>query len=338
LAGGDTEIASLLRAAGLFLAPALLVAGLRGLASGMDAWTLIAWERTLGALLRVSLIVGFAVAGNLTVAAGTLIISGTTVGGAIAYVALFARVRRTDGLGNDPREVPKFGRYALRIWTGSLAGIVLARLDQLLITPMAGVDELGLYVVAVSIAEVILVFNSAVRDVVFAAEAADANVLRLGVASRVSTIYTAVAGVAIAGSSAWFVPTLFGKEFEAAVPTLLVLIAAVVIGNPGSVAGIGLSARNRPGLRSWSLTAAVLVNLAVVALLVPVFGALGAAVATLIGSIVSAYLNIVWLRFKFNIPASTFLRIRGSDLRTAVVVPTRLIRSGYSGYLSKVRA
>jgi O-antigen/teichoic acid export membrane protein len=111
----------------------------------------------------------------------------------------------------------------------------------------------------------------------------------------------------------WGVPWLFGSEFSQAVPVLEILLLGVVVGNPGSIAGAGLSARGRPELRSWSLVIAVAVNIGLLVLLVPMFGAIGAAWATAVGNLIAGGLNIVWLRVFFGIPISTFLAPRVSD-------------------------
>ena len=47
----------------------------------------------------------------------------------------------------------------------------------------------------------------------------------------------------------------------------LILIMAIVLGNPGSVAGAGLSARGRPGLRSLSLGIAAAANVVAIVVL-----------------------------------------------------------------------
>ena len=314
LSAGDTELSQLMIASGCALAPALVVAGLRGVAAGRQMWNLVALERSSGALIQLILVASLFAFGALTVLTATISLAATTFLGGCVYLVAATRVRHeTANVAKNER--PRVIYYAGQVWLGSVSGMVLARLDQLLMTPLAGVAQLGLYAIAVNIGEVILVFNSAVRDVMFSTQAQSPDQSRLGRASRISTLITLAFGGALAAASPWAIPILFGREFVDAIPVTLILIAAIVLGNPGSVAGAGLSARGRPSLRSISLAVAAVINVIAIFLLVPSFGALGAAVATLIGNVIAGNLCILWLRIFFGIPVSEFYRITLADIR-----------------------
>jgi O-antigen/teichoic acid export membrane protein len=217
----------------------------------------------------------------------------------------------------------------MRNWSGSLSGILVSRLDQALMVPLcSSTAQLGLYAVAVSISELPLVVNQAVRDVTFAAESQGPDADRLARATRLSTALTGAAAAAVGVLSVLFLTTLFGHDFAGAVVVTLVLLVAVVGGNPGSVAGMGLSARGRPGLRSLSLSLALVVDVVALVLLVPVLGAMGAALATLVANCTCAALNLYWLRRVFGLPVGSFLGLRRSDLTGATaLVRRRMIRS-----------
>jgi O-antigen/teichoic acid export membrane protein len=180
-----------------------------------------------------------------------------------------------------------------------------SRLDQLLITPLAGVYELGLYAVAAAVGEVIQLLNVSIRDVIFTVESESPNDERAAQAARVSTLMTLALGGALAAVSPWAVPFFFGADFADAVPLTMLLTLASVLGNPGSVAGAVLSGRGRPGLRSLSLAIGVVVNVVAVIVLVPPMGALGAALATLIATVFAGNnLNVVWLRLFYHLRMS----------------------------------
>jgi O-antigen/teichoic acid export membrane protein len=191
-----------------------------------------------------------------------------------------------------------------------------------MMTPLGGVDQLAIYVVAVSVSSAALLFNSSVLPVVFALESSEANASRVGRAARISTFVTALVGAGIAGVSPWAVPKLFGPDFAPAVPVVVVLLLGIVVSNPGSVAGVSLGACGRPGLRSLAVALAAVLNVVTMLLLVPKYGALGAAIATCVGSISSACLLIYWLRRYGGVPAAEFYQFRPSDLdlfRTAIL-------------------
>lgn len=327
LSAGDRELAHLILIATSALAPALIVAGLRGIAAGHQAWTVIAAERASSAALRFLTISGLAVTGNLNVFSATVAISVTTVVGGLAYLSLIRHriPARSVDTAYSGATLPRFYVYASQVWVGAAAGIVYSRIDQVLITPLSGVYELGLYAVAASIAEVILLINAAFREVIFTAESEAPDNKRSAQAARISTLVTAGLGSAVAAVSPWAVPVLFGEAFRDAVPLTILLIIATVVGNPGSVAGAVLSGRGRPGLRSLSLAIGVLVNLTAVFLLVPTMGGLGAALATLIASIFAGNnLNIVWLRIFYGVRMSNYLIIRRDDIRVVLRIAGRL--------------
>ncbi|WP_291798329.1 MULTISPECIES: oligosaccharide flippase family protein [Brevibacterium] len=334
LANGSEVVASLIPVAVAMLVPALLLSLVRGVAQGLDAWGLVAWERTIGAVARLVLAVCLAATGQLTVFTATLLMSATTLLGVFAYLPVIARARRDadahrlrEAAGKDGAGVPQ-GRggprsprgllgYGSRVWFGAIAGILLSRVDQLLLLPLSDVREVGLYVVAVQVGDLVLVFNNAIRDVMFRAESADPQAARLAGASRISTMLTAATALGVGVVSIWMLPVLFGEEFSAALPVLVILLVGTVLGNPGSVAGVGLSSRGRPGLRSWSLLIACISSVSVLFVLAPPLGAVGAAIATLVGNVVAGGLNLVWLQKHFSIPSRDFLRIGMQDLAAA---------------------
>lgn len=325
LAGGNAELAELIAIASIALIPCLLLVIARGVAAGYQLWTLVAIERAVGSVLRLGIVGGLMLFGALDVMTATISIAATTFAGIVVYATIPIAVRKRQ-IGRDSQTGPALLSFGMKIWLGSLTGVLLSRLDQLLMTPLASAYELGLYAVAVSISEVVLVFNSAVREVIFSIESEEPDIDRLGRASRISTLLTTAAAILVGIIGIWGLPWLFGAEFTPGVPVMEILLLAVALGNPGSIAGAGISARGRPGLRSWSLAAAFLVNLVLVLILVPPFGAIGAAWATVVGNCVAGYLNIIWLRVFFQVPISTFLGFRGNDVRQIFSLAGSVVR------------
>lgn len=314
LSGGDPGIATLMAVASLATVPNLLVGVLRGVASGVGQWTLVASERVLASGLRLVALLVLAATGNLTVVAATIVLAAMPVAGALSYLRL---PRRLPPPGQDVPEVTSTRRlvgFGLRVWAGAVSGILLARVDQTLMTPLSDPVQLGLYVVAVSVSELPLIINSAVRDVTFVTDARRDDPDRLTASARISFLACTVAGLGLGLTMPWWLPLLFGEEFRPAVLVAAVLLVAVVAGTPGSIGGAGLSARGRPGLRSVSLAVACVLNLGLLVLLVPRWGAMGAAWATCVGTVTASTLNLVFLQRLFGIPMRRFYGLRRSDL------------------------
>jgi O-antigen/teichoic acid export membrane protein len=324
LAGAEADLTALISLAALAIVPTIFVGLLRGVAAGMGLWTAVAMERALGPVLRLSAVIALLASGTLTVLSATLSIVLAPIAGGIVY--FFVRRKLVSG---QEELTPAYGEligYGTRVWIGSIAGVLLMRVDQVLMVPLSSTYELGLYVVAVTISELPLVVNSAVREVMFASDARSTRDDALTRAARVSFVVCAGIAAVLGVSSTWWVPMLFGGDFAAAIPAMLILLLAVVIGVPGSIAGSGLSARGYPQLRSYSLVIACVVNVVVVFVAVPFLGAVGAAIATLVGNVISSNFNILQMRRRFGIRARSFYLVRASDLRDIVAVAGRLMR------------
>jgi O-antigen/teichoic acid export membrane protein len=314
LAPADSQTGEAMSLAAFALAPSLLLAGIRAYAAGMSQWTLISLERFFGATLRLIAFLVLVSMNSLTVMSASITIAASSFAGLAVYLWLLRKRPQSEATG-VARDDARLLSYGMRVWIGALTGILLSRLDQVLMIPLSTAYQIGLYAVAVSISEVTLIFNSAVRDVLFSAESVKSNDSRLTRASRVSTLLTLVGSICVGISSIWLVPILFGRDFTESVVVIEILLLGVLLGNPGSVAGAGLSARGRPGLRSSALAVAFVVNLGMVVLLVPLYGATGAAVATVAGNLTAGMLCIVFMRIHFGFSISRFFGVRSGDLK-----------------------
>lgn len=328
LSAGSNQLAGLMIIASAALVPALLAGALRGVAYGAQSWWLVMAERTLSALLQLVTVGGLFAIGSLTPMTATLTIAATTFAGAVVYLVTprwWAALHGSNNSSVPSHSLPRVASYAWRIWVGSIAGIVLLRLDQVMMTPLAGVEELGIYVVAVNVSNVALLFNSAVSQVMFAVESGEPSATRVGRAARITTLVTALVGGGLAAASPWMVPILFGAEFSPAVPVLAVLALTYSFAIPGSVAGAALSARGHPGIRSLGTAVSAALYVVAMFLLVPTYGALGGALAMFVGTVVPSYLNIYLLHRYCGVPLSEFYRFRASDLNMLRRAPALLL-------------
>jgi O-antigen/teichoic acid export membrane protein len=321
LASGDGDFKRMMILAAFALVPTLLISVIRAAAIGVQDFRLVFWERVVANVGRLLVLLALWACGALTPLSAVCILSFVPLVGALMYIPLFVSqrlaFRRLD------TEVIKYG---CRIWIGSLSGIMLSRIDQVLMVPLSSSAELGLYAVAVSISEVPLVLNASLREVLFAVDSVEPNRERMAQVGRLSSLVTTTICAAFAVLCPIGIPLLFGQEFSESLEVCLIMLLAVVIGNPGSIAGTALTSLGRPGLRSIALTAACVVNITIVILVVPAFGAVGAAWATLVANIVSSTLAILFCRFFGGYGLFDFYGLRTRDLRA--IRGVRFPRSG----------
>lgn len=318
LAGGDNSLAGMIGLAGLALVPNLLAALLQSVAAGLHAWRLITVERIITQGSRLAVIAVLAATHTLTVEAAVAVIALSPILGALVYVHLLRRpsaaTQRTTKQDTSTIGADVLLSYGGRVWLGALSGIILSRIDQSLLLPLAGAAALGVYAVAVNIADVPLIVANAVREVSFSTHSAATDHAALARAARLTTAVVLVASACLTAVLPIVVPWLFGAGYAGAVPVAAVLLLGLVLGSPGSLAGVGLAAVGRPGLRSVSLAIAAVCSIVTLVLLAPVAGALGAAVATLVGNVVAAGGNLVFLRRVAGVPVLPFFGLRRSDL------------------------
>lgn len=320
LADGDGRLEDLIKATALATTPSFVAALPVAAMMGMQRWRLVAVQSATLGVVRLGATAALFVTGTLVPRTALLVVVAAPLVSIAVFVPQMLRDRRTHHPAEAASTRALLG-FGARVWVGALSGIVLTRIDQLVMVPLAGKEALGLYVVAVSVAEIPVILSNAVRGVVFSADSGDlregdstAVDDRLQQMARLSTLLTLAMALAVAATSWWWLPRLFGAEFTESVVLVDVLLAGAVLGSAGSVAGAGLSARNRPGLRSLSMTAGAVLNLAVLLAVTPRYGAMGGALSTLVGSAVAGNLNVLWLWRRFGLDPRRFYGLTSADI------------------------
>ncbi len=282
---GSSAVTSLIAMTAVAIPPTLLVALMRGSAAGRHLWKHVAAERSVNGIVKIIGVFALAGSGHLTLMSATVLIVTAPVLGGFAYAFQRRDVTTVKQSGSTGRGLASYG---MRAWLGSIAGVLIMRLDQVLVMPLSNAVQLGYYAVAVNISEIPLIVSNVVREVMFSADASRNDNLRVATVARLSLIVSSMIAAPMAATSFLWIGVVFGSSFSAAVPSVVISCAAVALGAGGSIAGSALAARGRPGARSFSILAGCVVNVAMLLVLVPAYGAFGASLATLIGNLVSS--------------------------------------------------
>lgn len=173
--------------------------------------------------------------------------------------------------------------YGLRYSAIQILNLVTLRLDQLLLGWLATTAAVGLYSIAVSLSEGLLLATTAIGLVVFLDSAKGESSSRF----RRKLVLTVLVSCAAAGLLALFaaplVHTLFGERYAGAA-TLTRILA---LGTPGLVAMRLMTNRlaggGQPGRASLYVVAALAVTSGLDVVLIPAHGATGAAWASSVG-------------------------------------------------------
>ncbi len=300
----------------LLLPLQMSVGMLRYVAQARGRYELMTRERWFSVISRLLLIAGVALAGTLTVAAAAWFTHGTAVLATLLLLPiLWARESEKADEREPPSAITRFVmRYGLTTWVGTVGGVLVMRLDQVLLTPLAGPKELGYYAVAVSVAEVPLLGLLAVRDVIFSASTDREDPALVARASR-ATLLVAVPLCLIGILLAPLVlPPVFGAGFGPSVRMTQVLFLATIPNGVAMVLSAGLLASGRPALASRAQLSAAAVTVVALFALVPPLGAIGAAYASLIAYLLSAVLVSVSLTRVSGLKPRELLVPRHADL------------------------
>lgn len=228
-------------------------------------------------------------------------------------VALLPAARRPRADRRLMREALGFG---LRAWPGTLADLANQRLDQLLMIPLLPPRELGLYAVATTVAVAGTAPAGAISSMVFPRVAAG-DLPVIAPAFRTTALILVFTQGAIALTSPFVIPFLFGASFRDAVPLILILLPAWLVTALTPILAHALAGSGHPGPAS----AAQLVGLACtavgLAITLPSLGATGAAITSVVAaSVVLAYL-VRSARRHLPVSARDLLVPRAGDLARA---------------------
>jgi O-antigen/teichoic acid export membrane protein len=170
----------------------------------------------------------------------------------------------------------------------SLLVTLYLRIDQVMIGQMVGDAELGVYSVAVRIAEVFPMLPVAIITSAFPAVVAAHDVDEALFYDRLRRLYALVAALGYVAAlgvtlcAPWMITILAGPGYGAAAPMLVVLTWASIFSGIGVARSTYLNASNLARLHTATVALGCLTNIGLNWLLIPRFGGLGAAIASLV--------------------------------------------------------
>lgn len=240
------------------------------------ATSLVQWVVTL--LVQL----GLGLAGHLdptTALAAWL--SGAVISAVVGAVLLGDGVRWR--LGIDRTAFRDLRTFGLKGYLANLLQFFNYRLDSLIVNALAGVASVGVYSIAVAMAEVIWYVAGAFGTVMFphisAADRKDADRVT-PIVSRNVWFITLVGVVAMALLGRWIIGLVFGPALLGAATPLLLLLPGILALSGAKILTSYLSGIGRPVYAAYISGANVVLTVALDLALIPRFGIAGAAAAS----------------------------------------------------------
>ena len=252
--------------------------------------------------------------------------------GTVAVVLYLDRVRRAEARSTPPgtearvssREISSYG---LRLYPATVGTFFGYRADVFLLGWLAAsASDIGVYAVAVSLAELVFNVPDAVSTVLFprmaTATRTEADQLAPAM-TRMTILVTAIAALAVI-PVAWISLSALLPAFLGGMPALIVILPGIVGLSVAKVLTSYLSGIERLAPVTTSALASLVVNIVANLLLIPAFGIVGAAASSLISYTAYAALMVGFASRESGAPWWLFVIPRSDDFRRLASAVRRL--------------
>jgi antigen flippase len=179
--------------------------------------------------------------------------------------------------------------YGVRSYGVDLVGQLSAYLDRAFVVGMLTPVSMGLYAVALSLAQMVNVFPNAAVSVLFpkaSGRSVEEAASLAGRAARGSVTMTTLAAVGLAILSPWALSIVYGREFLDAIHVFKLLLFVMVLRSVTYVLFQTFMAVGRPGLATIPQIVGLVLSVPLLLVLVPRYGLEGVGLALLISAAV----------------------------------------------------
>lgn len=219
--------------------------------------------------------------------------------------------------------------YGVRLIPATLSGFFSYRADVFLLSALTRDPAiLGVYGLAVNVAELCFYVPDAVATVLFprvASASREASAAMVPMVSRVTIFLTGTVALALGLGSIVALPVILPAFAPSVLPTVLLLPGIVGLSASKVLSGY-LSGIGRPGPVSSIATLSLILNLVANVLLIPHFGASGAAFASLLSYSLNGVLMVAVSARQARAPRRRMLLLRRDDLGILATVIRSTIR------------
>lgn len=306
----------LLQLLALTLVPEIAFSAITGARTGEGRYDLLIAERWIAGLGRLAILVALLVTGTLTIATAAWATVGILL---VAQLALLVGLSRPRVGLRKLRDLVRAGySYGLRAWGGELSATLVARIDQVVLLPLAGAAQLGYYAIAVSLAEIPKMLVGDLRGLLLSEVSARRDPHTAAAACRTAVLAVLVPIGGLMAVTPVLLPLLFGEDFTPSVPMAEVLLIAALPASANLALAASVSALGRPGLQSLASVVSLVAVLVGIFVLVPRAGALGAAWAVLVAQLIGTAVLCAIFRSTTGLPVHRLIIPRPSDARQLV--------------------
>lgn len=302
----------------LLVIPLLMLTDLtRGLLEGARRFTWVGILRLILFGVQSGSYIALWLSGRLTVASASYTMIASV--GASLIVSLIAVWRElSPNWRPNLAELGNTLRYGIRDYPGVLTEFVNWRLDLMMLVGVASSSALGLYSVALRLADITSTLASSVGDALMPEVAASKNAEEATRVVTRSLRLTLIAHLLILVplwlAAPFILRFAYGDNFVPVANVLRLLMVASVVWSAGAIIISGLNGLGHPGLSAIARIAAAVVMVVTLSSWLPSRGIEGAALASITGYSVMFLVALFWLLWQRRITLWECLRPRWDDL------------------------
>jgi O-antigen/teichoic acid export membrane protein len=196
----------------------------------------------------------------------------------------------------DKEVAKKFLKNSWPLIFSSLVVMVYMRIDQVMIKEMLGIREVGVYSAAVRLSEAWYFIPMVITSSLYPAIVSAKKVSKELYYTRLQRLYTFMVWAAIAIAipvsflSDWLVMLLYDKEYMGAGKVLMIQTWAGIFVFLGVASSSWLISENLQIIAFYRTFAGAIINIVLNLLLIPIYGIVGAASATLVSYMFAGFL------------------------------------------------
>ncbi|HEX7480697.1 MAG TPA: polysaccharide biosynthesis C-terminal domain-containing protein [Polyangiales bacterium] len=200
--------------------------------------------------------------------------------------------------GDAPELQRQIVRYGVRAHAANVVAHLNYRADMYFIALLSGNVAMGLYALAVQFSERLFIVSQAGSTVLLPvltslADQPERARELAAFAARWSLLATVAAAFSLYVALQVLTPILFGAQYVGAGPLLAILFAGAAITGLSRILANAVAAAGKPAANAWAAALGACFNVLLCVTLVPSFGAVGAAIASLVGFAVQAAVTVV---------------------------------------------
>ena len=214
--------------------------------------------------------------------------------------------------------------FALPCYLGSLSQFLNYRLDVFMVSFFIGVEGVGLYTLAVNLAQLIWLISHAGAKVLLpkvaaSQEAASQNARSTARVTRLILVVSLAVALFLSALVDFMLPLVYGEEFRRSIAPFLWLLPGIVAFSTVHVLASYIAGIGKPRINLFIALAGLFFTIVFDLFLIPRFGIIGAALASTISYSISATLSIWFFKHQSGIDLRDILFITKEDIESAIL-------------------